>query len=475
MQTTSTQDQVYSAFVDNINVNRIKDEIINIDLQDACFVKAMEDIENVRNFIGQPEKILGSPLTKHGEIAEQVEVGVRNARDVLEGRLGTATFDNVGRLAPEDYLINDVAVQSKFINGAGNNLSHVIKHMDQYESFGRDGSYYHIPKDHYEIIDKIRQGESVNDFNERTLGSIRKKIEEIEAKSGKPFNEVVRPGVSDYAEVQQGKIVETLDNHEKSLEQRNEEIKDSIRDKHRPSLNEGLRAAGVAAAVGGALSLGSSLYIKHKKENKNVFKGEFNSEDWKEIGLNTLKGTVVAGVTGGAVYALTNCASLSAPLAGAFVTATKGISSLTQDFYQGNLTFDEFQLSVIFLCVDSAGVGLATVAGQTMIPIPVLGAVVGALAGKIACKILFDEDKKLAKQMEISMQKFTDEIDKAYQSVVDKINFEFDKIADLRLQAFDINSNVSIIESSILLANAYGVEEDKILKNESDLHSFLFD
>lgn len=41
----------------------------------------------VRDFIASPNTILGSTGTKHGEIAEQVEVGVRNARQALEERL----------------------------------------------------------------------------------------------------------------------------------------------------------------------------------------------------------------------------------------------------------------------------------------------------------------------------------------------------------------------------------------------------
>lgn len=60
-------------------------------------------------------------------------------------------------------------------------------------------------------------------------------------------------------------------------------------------------------------------------------------------------------------------------------------------------------------------------------------------------------------------------------NVINKINTEFEKIADLRSKAFDLNTNISIIESSIILARAHGVEESKILKNEDDLRSFLFD
>lgn len=474
MKTTSVQDQISSAIVHNFNVVRIQDEITQLNLQDVCYIKAISQVDKVREFIGDPSKILGSPLTKHGEIAEQVEVGIRRAKDALQNKDFSATFDGVGRTAPEDYLINGIAVQSKFINGLNNNLSHVLEHMEKYSNFGRDGSFYHIPKDHFESIIKVYNGENVEGLSQKTIETIRSKISEIEAQSGRPFTEVVQPGISDYAEVQQGNITHTLDQHEQDLKQQNEEIRKEIHNNHSASLSEGLKAAGTAAAVGGALALGTSLYLKYK-EGKNVFKGELSAEDWKEIGLNTGKTAIAAGVTGAAVYAMTNCAGLSAPIAGAFVTATKGISSLVQDLHSGEIAFAEFQMNAIYLCADSAGVGLATLMGQTLIPIPVVGAVIGSLAGKLVCHILLGEDQQLAKQMEESMQVFIADIDQKYHALINKINAEFDRIGDLRKIAFDLRSNVDLVDSSINLARAHGVQEHKILKNEEDLKAFLFD
>lgn len=475
MYSSSVQDQVSSAIVNTTNVTRLQEAINLVNKQDQCFIDAMKSVEHVREFISTPENILGSDLTKHGEIAEQVEVGIRNAKDILKGHTTQATFEGVGRTAPEDYLIDGIQVQSKFINGIGNNLDHVLKHMEKYEKFGRDGSYYHIPKDHYELISKISNGESIEGLSQKTINSVQAKIDAIQVKSGQQFNEVVRPGISEYAEVQKGQIHETLNKHIVDLENENGKIKNIIRDEHQASLNEGLKAAGAAAAVGGAINFSSALYLKYKNEGKNVFKGELTNEDWKDIGVGTLKASALSGITGASVYGLTNCAGLAAPLAGAFVTATKGIGSLVNDYHQGKLSFEEFKINSIFICADSAGVGLAALAGQTLIPIPILGAVIGSLAGKFVCGILLDEDKKLAQEMEISMQQFLLTLDKTYRSVIDKVNVEFDKIADLRSKAFDLNSNISIVESSIALAQNYGVDDSKILRSEEDLRSFLFD
>lgn len=474
MKTTSVQDQLTSAIVEDYNITRIKNEISQLNIQDGCFMKATREIDAARDFISNPSRILGSDTTKHGEIAEVVEVQVRRAKDFLENKTPSATFEGVSRTAREDYLINNIAVQSKYINGLNNNLRHVIEHMEKYSNFGRDGSYYHIPKNHFETILKIHNGEQVEGLSPKTIHAIKEKIDEIQSKSGQPFTNVVKPGISEYPEVQQGEVLKTLDKHQQELDQQNEKIKEKIQEQHQASISEGLKAAGTAAAVGASLSLATSLYIKYRS-GKNVFKGELDTEDWKEIGVKAGKTAIFSGITGGAVYALTNCAGLSAPIAGAFVTATKGVTSLVQDFHQGNISFEEFQVNAIYLCADSAGVGLATIIGQTAIPIPIVGAVLGSLAGKLVCSIILGEDKKLAQEMEKSMQQFIGKIDCQYQDLVNKINLEFDHIKDLRSIAFDIQSNIDLVTSSVNLARMHGVQESKILKNKDDLKQFLFD
>lgn len=475
MKNTVVKDQVYSSIVDTFNQVRLNDELTQLNYQDQYFKKAIGCIDEVRKFIGTPEKILGSQLTKHGEIAEHVEVGIRNAQRAIIGEASQATFDGVGRTAGTDYIIDGNLVQSKFINGFGNNLDHVLKHMAKYAEFKKDKTFYIIPKDHYETILKIYNGENVEGLSQKTINAIKTKITQIQTETGRSFNDVVRPSISKYAEVQQGTINQTLDKHENDIKAKNEKQEEIIRNEHKANLNEGLKATAAAAAVGASISLCTSLYRKYKKEGKNIFNGDLTKEDWKEIGLHTAKDSAIAGVTGAAVYAITNCADLSAPLAGAFVTAVKGVGSLINDYRLGKITFEEFQVDSIYLCADSAVVYMSTIAGQTLIPIPILGSIIGALSGKLVSKILFGDNSKLAKKMESSMQEFLKRIDKTYQDVVNKINNEFDKIEDLRRKAFDPKTNISIIETSIKLAQAYGVPEYKILKNETDLQKYLFD
>jgi hypothetical protein len=363
-------------------------------------------------------------------------------------------------------------VQSKFINGANNNLTHVLKHMDDYSNFGRDGSFYHIPKDNYETIIRIKEGLPVDNLSEKSKAAILNKIQEIEQQSGQSFEQVVKPGISDYAEVQQGKIVETLDKHEQELKQQNEKLKETIKDDHKPSWEGAAQAAAVAGAVGGAISLGTALYSKHK-QGKNPFKGDFSSDDWKDVGISTAKGAGGGAIAGGAIYLLTNNAALPAPFAGAIVSAAKGVSSLIQDYNGGKITFEEFMDLGLMVCSESAIVGLATAAGQTLIPIPILGAVIGSLAGKILAEFAIGKRRDVAEWMRQDMADYMRKIDANYQAIIKQINEEFDRLGKLTEAAFDFQRNVDLFSASVDLARAYGVAEDKIISSHAELDDFM--
>ncbi len=465
------KDQASGIAVDLINTARHESEQLQQIAQDAAFEKAVEQITRVREFVGSPEKILGSELTKHGEIAEQVEVGVRNARSLLYGEVPRASFDDVGRTAAEDYLIDGTAVQSKFINGISNNLDAVLEHMEKYDYFGRDGSFYHIPKDAHETIRQIMRGENAG-LSDRTARAILEKVREIEQQTGRSFEEVVRPGVSTYAEVQQGAIHKTLDGHEEKLTQENASRKDQITLDHEPSLAEAAKAAAVAGAVAGALTLTTSLYAKYKA-GKNPFTGGFTADDWKEVGLETAKGAAGGAVSGGAIYLMTNYADMSAPFAAAIVSAAKGVGSLALQLNAGEIDFDQFVDLGMVVCAESAIVGLATVAGQTLIPIPVVGAVIGSLAGRLVAEFATGKTADVARRIREDMDRFTKTLDGKLQAVIKAIDAEFDRLGKLTEAAFDLERNRALLKSSVQLALAYGVPESQLITTHQDLDDFM--
>ena len=456
---------------------RLADEVVALGRQDAALSEALKSVDRVRNFVGTPENILGNPSTKHGEIAEQVEVGIRNARDLLAQRSPTATFDGVGRTDPTDYIIDGEHIQSKFINGTRQTLDHVLGHMDKYPGYGADGSGYHIPKDHYETIGKVLRGEPVDGLSARAVRTLQAKAAAIEEASGRPFHEVVRPGVSEYAEVQQGRIHDTLDRHDADLGAKHESRRTDIHEEHGPSLAGGAAAAAKGAAVGAGVRIAVAVYQK-RKDGKRMFRGDYTAEDWQDLGVEGLKGGAQGGIAASALYGLTNYANMAAPFAGAVVSSSLAVGQLAVRYKSGEIQFDEFVALGQVACLEGAVVGLASALGQAVIPIPAVGALVGAVAGRwlvsLARDHLAEENAALRTRLENEFDEFCSRLDKELQRFVKTMLSEYDRLGRLADAAFDLDRNVALrLGLSVELARGYGVSEMDILHNVDEIDAFM--
>ena len=471
------KDQVTGIVVDQLNQMNQQAMNIQLDAQHIAFEVATEQMQKVRDFIANPSGILGSMSTKHGEIAEQVEVGVRNARQAIEERLQDesllkATFEGVGRTAPVDYMIDNVAVQSKFINGAKDNLDHVLRHLDKYPEFGRKDEIYHIPKDHWKTIRDVLDGKPVDNLNEKSIRAIQEKVAAMEQATGRSFDDLVRPGISDYRDVQLGRIDDTLDKYDQELADQNQQKKTEIIDDHRPSLQGAANAAMIGAAVAGVVTLGTGIYKKYR-EGRNIFKGELTKNDWQELGMDTANGALIGGVSAGAIYTLTNFAGMGAPFASALVTAAKGVGSLTLSLQRGEIDIEQFTDLGMIVCAEAAVVGAMTVAGQAVIPIPVLGALIGSISGKMLVTVAKSMSDKMIAEINHKKEAFISRLNEIEQQALARIMAEFDALGDLTKAAFNIQTNQQLLLASVELARAYGVNEALIIASEDELDSFM--
>ncbi len=465
-------DQAAGIAVETINTIRIQDEIVQLAKQDAAFKRAIEQIDEVREFISRPQNILGNIATKHGEIAEHVEVGVRNARQAVSQEAMTATFVGVERTGPVDLIIDGLEIQSKFINGISNNLRHVIGHMEMYPNHTTTGGYYIIPKDTHEAIQKLLNGEHIEGLKGKTEEKLLALVAHIEEVTGKPFGDVVQPSVVTYPEVQTATVDSTLDKESEKIGETNESKKENIVLDHKPSLEEAGKAALIGAAVAGSMTLAAGLYGKYR-DGKNVFRGDFTEEDWREVGIESLKGAAGGAVAGGSVYLMTNFAGMAAPFASAVVSAFKGLNSLNQTYAAGEITREEFYDLGMVVCAESAFVGVSTAIGQTLIPIPILGAVVGSVAGKLMTEFVKGRDDKLARRLREDMEAFKGKLDAALRETLEIVVAELDNLKNLTVIAFDLSLNTRLAERSIELAQAYGVESASLLMTNDDLDTFM--
>lgn len=363
--------------------------------------KALQCVDNVRDFVGSPEHILGSPKTKHGEIAENVDVWFHNADRIMHNQKADATFEGVGRTVATDYKVHGVDVQSKYINGANNSLSHVLKHMEDYkgnyEAFGKDG-YYVIPKDQYEQIKKILSGDT-DGLSAKSVRAIKEKVQEIEAQTGRSFFEVVQSGNVDYAAVQQGKIHETLDkksdqlnqtadNQKQRADERSDKKREQAQQEAAPSLQKAGKAAAEAAFISGGFQLAVGIYSKCK-EGKKI--NEFTVDDWKDIGIDTAKAAAEGGISGFAIYSITNFTSISAGPAAAGVSLAFSVSELAYRKSTGAISDEEFKESCQMAALNAAVSAVGAAIGQELIPVPLLGAWIGSFIATQGLERLCDE------------------------------------------------------------------------------------
>ena len=228
----------------------------------------------------------------------------------------------------------------------------------------------------------------------------------------------------------------------------------------------------IGAAVAGVVTLGTGIYKKYR-EGRNIFKGELTKNDWQELGMDTANGALIGGVSAGAIYTLTNFAGMGAPFASALVTAAKGVGSLTLSLQRGEIDIEQFTDLGMIVCAEAAVVGAMTVAGQTVIPIPVLGALIGSISGKMLVTVAKGMSDKMIAEMNHKKEAFISRLNEIEQQALARIMAEFDALGDLTKAAFNIQTNQQLLLASVELARAYGVNEALIIASEDELDSFM--
>ncbi len=469
----TTQEQAVAAWIDYLNQLRLDELISKLNTQDINLESALKELQNIKEFISDPSHILGSDKSKHGEIAEHMQVGIANARKLIEGLTAEYSFDSIGRTAPADYLKNGQEVQAKFYVGTtGKRTFDAIKeHLEKYPNFLKDGGSYEIPKDQHEkICDILSKPSSQLSRSEQTLVKI---IREWEKTTGTNFLDKVKPTVINYADAQIGNADEVVGKEEDSIKEKDKEKRDSAHEASKPSWKEAGKATAISAGIEGGVSFCLAVSKKLKSGKKL---NEFTAEDWKEVGIDTGKGGIKGAVRGGAVYGMTNFSATPAAVASSFVTATFGVSSLAYQLHKGKITNEEFVENSQVVCLDVTISAVSSILGQVAIPIPILGAIIGNAAGVLMYGIA---KNSLSKKEQDLIQQFNDNIgllnmklDKRYLELVEQLKDEFAKFTSVVDLAFDLNVNIAFA-GSIDLARYVGVSEEKILHNKNKIDSYF--
>ena len=476
------QEQAVASWINYLNQVRLDRLMEALQKEELNLNEAMstigETLKTISRDIVNNGKGRGGQYGMHGFIAEVAECGIGNAREQIEGK--APIYEWINDNGPEDLRRGATLIQQKFVNGGGHlSLQAIRMHLNAYPDFLDNGGVYQIPEDHYEKIKWLlsisekeanKMPTSTGDFSLKQW----REVHEFFKNGDIPLDKV-EPSKLKYSEVQKGTYEQTFSKEKDSLRKRNQERKEQAYNKSKPTLSEGAKATAAAAAIEGAMAL--CLGIAEKRKSGKKFNA-FDEEDWKEIAATTGKGTLKGSIRGASIYTLTNFTATPAAVASAMVTATFGIAEQAYQLKQGNVNEQRFIENTEMLCLDASVSALSSFAGQILIPVPVLGAVIGNTVGTMMYQIakdnlsareqkIFEEYAEAVRQLDVSLQD-------QYQEFVDEIGKDTKLFMELLNRAFAPDIRVAF-EGSIDLAKSCGVPVDEILDSKEKIASYFMD
>lgn len=476
------QEQAVASWINYLNQVRLDRLMEALQKEELNLNEAMstigETLKTISRDIVNNGKGRGGQYGMHGFIAEVAECGIGNAREQIEGK--APIYEWINDNGPEDLRRGATLIQQKFVNGGGHlSLQAIRMHLNAYPDFLDNGGVYQIPEDHYEKIKWLlsisekeanKMPTSTGDFSLKQW----REVHEFFKNGDIPLDKV-EPSKLKYSEVQKGTYEQTFSKEKDSLRKRNQERKEQAYNISKPTLSEGAKATAAAAAIEGAMAL--CLGIAEKRKSGKKFNA-FDEEDWKEIAATTGKGTLKGSIRGASIYTLTNFTATPAAVASAMVTATFGIAEQAYQLKQGNVNEQRFIENTEMLCLDASVSALSSFAGQILIPVPVLGAVIGNTVGTMMYQIakdnlsareqkIFEEYAEAVRQLDVSLQD-------QYQEFVDEIGKDTKLFMELLNRAFAPDIRVAF-EGSIDLAKSCGVPVDEILDSKEKIASYFMD
>lgn len=472
----NAQQQATAAWINFLNFERLRNMVEQLSQQDLNCEAAVKELAKLKEILSNPEHILGSAKTKHGEIAENLQVYIANAKRLIEGLKPQYTFDGVPRTDATDYIYEGINKQQKFYNGPKNTFEAIKKHLERYPDFLKNGGSYDIPKDqHKQILEILSKPSSQLSRSEQTLVNA---VREWEEKQGVSFADKIHASDLEYSQAQMGNADKTVANAEKEIQEKHKDKKEEIRKANQAGFKEGLKVTAAAAAIEGGMQFLLAFYKKIKSGKKLV---DFTEEDWKDIGISTVKGAGTGAIRGSGTYILTNTlfknlGENSAPVANGYITAAIGIVNQANSYRKGEISDEDFLINSQVICFDAAVSVVGAAIGQAAIPIPILGAVIGSsvcnFMSGLGKEYLSKKEQELIAEHKREISSLVAKLEEDHQKLIKKLEAEYERFSSLADMAFDVDINIAF-QGSIELARYVGVSDDKILKNKAEIDAYF--
>lgn len=477
----SNQEQAVAAWVNHLNQLRLDNLLSALGRQDMNLHDALASIDGAIQKIDLEVVAAnrGGVKGMHGFIAEVAEVGVGNARSQILGE--DAVYQWVNDNGPVDLIRGGVEIQQKFVLAGGRlGLGAIAEHLERYPDFVKNGGTYQIPRDHFEIIQKLHAmpPEEARKFLTRSGdGPSLRDWERVQDFFGQGSMGIdsLEPSNLDYNQVQQGTYNSTLEAEKESLRTTDQSRRNSAYQESRPTLQEAAKATAVAAAIEGGTAFVMAVVEKRRQGKKLK---EFTSEDWTDIAGQTGLGFAKGGVRGLSIYTLTNFTATSAAVASSIVTAGFGIAEQANKLRRGEIDELEFIDNAELVALEAAVSALSSFVGQALIPVPVLGAVIGNTAGIIMYKTvstsLSQREAELIERYLDEQRVLDERLASEYQELIEMLDASMADFLDLLDRAFSPDVEIAL-RGSVELASQLGVATEEILDSDEKTLAYFLD
>ncbi|USI88401.1 hypothetical protein [Rhodococcus pyridinivorans] len=477
----SNQEQAVAAWVNYLNQLRLDNLLSALHRQDRNLEDALASIgEAIRKIdLEVVAANRGGLKGMHGFIAEVAEVGVGNARSHIRG--GDAVYQWINDNGPVDLMRNGVEIQQKFVAAGGRfGLGAITEHLGRYPDFVARGGKYQIPRDHFEVIQKLHalpREEAGTLLTRGGDGPSFTDWERIQAffGEGSVGIESLEPSHLTYSEVQKGAYAATLETEADSLRSTDQSLREAAYQESRPTLAEGATATFAAAAIEGGTALVLAVVDKRRKGKQLK---EFTVEDWADIAGEANLGAAKGGVRGASIYMLTNVTATPAAVASSIVTAAFGVAEQANKLRRGEIDELEFIENAELVCLETAVSALSSFVGQALIPVPVLGAVIGNTVGIIMYKAvsssLSTREASLIVQYVDEQRALDEQLAAEYQELIDKLDASMSDYLGVLERAFSPDVEVALL-GSVELALELGVASDEVLDSDEKVLAYFLD
>ena len=485
-------DQLIGASVDYINQTRIQSLLTQVE---NVVVASEKQLSRINFNYNEALKELNSGKLKideyilknrggekglHGFIAEAAQASISNSKKLMDGfKKEIQHLDDNGKA---DLLINNEPVQVKFYNSIPDGLATAKNYDDMAMMY---------PKDTMDIIKKVLAKEKHIETKDGVLSAhkiekISNLIEDESKRRSLPPEKWLMSSTLDYEEVQKGKISATMSRENQTLRKEFQDKKshtltekeksvNKIRQNHKANFKEANKAALVGASIQGGITLGYEIYNK-SKEGKNVW--QYNIDDWQELGLSSGKSAIKGYVTGSSIYLMTNTLGLSAPLASAATSATFNLVNTIKLYRKNEIDEQGFIDSIISSSFDLSGATIGAIIGEAIIPIPILGAVIGTSITssvlQVGKDILNKSEKNILLDYLKQIERYATTLNIKHQEKYNNLVSKYQVIFQQQDFVFDLSINVKLrFMESIEMAYLVGVNEEEILQDIEDIDRYF--